>query len=1102
MRRFCITASIILLAGALLMPRAAVMAPPFVGLAPPDRTAADVPTTAGLGVNTRSGNLHLRRRLFVLPGRARLPLDLYVVYNADHRAVSSPVGPGWGLSLAAHYTRNSAGDVIIVWGDGHQTAFASGPGGFTASAGVFSELGSADGVLTLTTASGRSYVFADPVSRKITSIEDPNGNALRFSYDAESRLAQMTDAGGRDLGFTYDALGRLVRVTDANLTPPRTVELAYDADGRLASLQDPLGATEVYAYDGPDALLASVTDRRGNTATITYSIPVWDAGTRLVREVSKAGSVHAFTYDATTRTTAYTDPVGNVTRYTYDAEGRLTTVTDTLSNTATLEWDTEHRLVSFQDRTGATRTFTYDARGNLLSTTDAVGATHSWTYDAAFSRRLTYTNALGGTATDEYDARGNLVKTTDALGHSATMTVNSAGQPTRFVDRAGATRTYAYDGAGNLTRIVDQLGKSERTAYDAAGRVIGWTDARGKVWGRTLDAGDHVLSRTNPLGKTWTYTYDANGNLATHTDAKGQVTTYTYDALNRLTRRTFAHGTTAEFTYDAAGNVLTASDDDSDYSFTYDALRRETGYTDENLGLGVTYEYDAVGRLVRKTSPGSLVVQYEYDAAGRRTSVTGPGGRSTFTTDAAGHVLTNTRPNGVVSTFEYDLLGQLERIEHVGPAQNTLQSFVYTRDAVGRITRTDRESGEIVRMTYDAVGRVTQEKGGSGAEAYTFDFTYDAVGNLTRSVGTFVGFGWDVAFAHDDASRTVSEDTATIEHDDNGNRTKQVYGPGNEDVFTYDARNRLSSAQPSWTDTPVRYAYDVFDRLISRTDTSAATTRTMYGSPTPVAILDAAGKPKKIVETVCIYGVRDADTNEQLYTHPGGNRPLSPVFWILPNTLVTDDRGQTVAAWTYSADGSLRTADMETPGSVPDFIWEWMNGVGGFDDGTAAVAIRDGVAWDPWKQEPLNPGVEQGNSVPGYTSAATVRFTDWASGDAKLASYTADFASISAYTYVGITNMESSANTITVAFHGPGGAAVASSSSSVKPGATWILTPTTGSPSGIAGPGAFEGSARPRDSAGELGDFVPAVAFPVQPGRSSPFALRGFPLLPITVTGC
>ncbi len=844
----------------------------YQGLSYTERGTLNVPVPGGVQVNTHNGNLVVGRTLFLIPGIG-LPVQFRLTYNSDHRLISSPFGFGWNLSYNIRYTRDTSGNVVIVWGDGRQDGFTSSGGTFTSPAGVYVTLTEpVSGQLVLTTKHSINFNFADSNHQKVTSISDPNGNNLAFTYGA-GRLTTLTDAGGRSYTLSYAFDGRLIQLFDNSAI--RTYSFTYDAAGRLTGITDPLGNLEAFSYD-PENLLTGVTDRRGNSATISYITPAASPNTRLPQTIAKAGSTTGFAYDGSILTTTLTDPNGNDWTYAYDP-GRLVRVADPAGNSTDFTWDGNNNPLTQTDRNGNTSTFAYDALGNVLTRMDALGNTSTLTYEPSFNRLLTFTDRTGHTWNHAYDAGGNGTGSTDPLGNSIARTYDAAGQMTARTDRRGNTTTFGYDANGNLSRvtdplnnltqftydagsrltqttnavgdvtsfvydsldrlttITDALGNNDSRTYDANGNLTTYTDFRSNSWTRIYGALNRETGRANPTGGNWAYAYDPAGNRITHTDAKGQVTTNTFDSLNRLAGQAFDDATAATYTYDPVGNLLNAADAGSDYDYTYDALNRTAQFTDNGFTKSVLYAYDAVGRLVSKTGPEGDVATSVYDAAGRPVTFTDPTGISTMTYDAEGNRLTDARPNGVTTTSTYDANDRQLSTSHANLG-GALQSFAYTRDGAGRVTQTTRETGEVIGYTYDDASRVTLETGGQGAQAYSRTQEFDANGNRTRLVHT-TSFGTsDQFFAYDAANR---DSNPQFQHDANGSRTG-VFG----NIFIYDARNRL--ARPADRST---YTYDVFNRLIAINSPFSGTKRIMYGSNT-VSLIDANGEVRRYVEEV------------------------------------------------------------------------------------------------------------------------------------------------------------------------------------------------------------------------------------------------------------
>ena len=897
----------------------AVVNPWYQGLSYVERGIIDLPVYGGARVNTYTGNLGIQRGLFVIPGRG-LPVELYLTYNSDHRLISSPFGYGWGLSYHIRYQKDSSGNVTIVWGDGRQDTFMKNDAGYTAPAGVYLDLTeNASGIFTLTTKHGIKFIFSDPAHRKLTAIEDPNGNAITIAYDAAYRPVSIRDAGGREYVLVYDN-GFLSKVEDANLATSRSYILDYDDQGRLTTITDPLGQQERFAYDG-DNLLTAITDKKGNTTTIVYATPVAGAVTRLPQSISKDTRSTGFAFDAVTSTTTYTDANGNEWQFKYASP--ISKIIDPAEKATVFSWDSNKNLTSIVDRNGNTTTITYDAQGNPLTVEDALGNEIQLVY-GSLGRVKQFTDRRGKSWTHTYDAAGNPIQTTDPAGNKMTRAFDGAGQMTGRTDRTGNTHTFAYDDNGNLVSWTDPLGNTTQFAYDGASRLTQVTDPNGNTVGLSYDALDRLLGvtdgagnadqrtydangnliryrdrmgaewslsynvwgeltqtvgpsipdpnnpstqvdptvsltrdangnvtqvvdplgnawvfgydplnrlvqRKDPLGNTWGLAYDPEGNLTRLTDALGHDTTYTYDPLDRLVQQRFTHTGTASFTYDPEGNLLTARDGNSHYVMVYDNLGRLVQFSDNILGKAFSYAYDAEGRLTGKTYPGGESLTFTYDAAGRRAEMTTPNGITIYGYDPAGNLNQITYHSGHSSNITYDANNRVSRIEHKMSGNITFASYTYTRDANGRIIRSEREGQNLVaEYTYDPYGRVTREvltdNFANPSTTTTLVSTYDPAGNLvayTRG-GTTGTVTWDVAGRPQSDSAWMGIG-ATFTYDANGQRTQIDIG-GFSQSLTYDSRQRLVSVDG------FDYTYDVFNRLI-RVQGTGVDQRFLYGDP-------------------------------------------------------------------------------------------------------------------------------------------------------------------------------------------------------------------------------------------------------------------------------
>ena len=191
---------------------------------------------------------------------------------------------------------------------------------------------------------------------------------------------------------------------------------------------------------------------------------------------------------------------------------------------------------------------------------------------------------------------------------------------------AGNPARYAYDRFGTLAAVTNALGNAIVYEYDLRGR-------------KTYEGG-----ATYPVR----YTYDVFGNKVAMTTYRaegaqeGDVTQWLYDeASNCMTNKVYADGNGTKYEYDAHGR-----------------LAKRTWAR----GIDTTYTYNAWGSLTRTDySDSTPSVVLTYDAMGRQTRAV----------DAAG-----------ITTFAYDSFGSLTNETVVGVAgTNTIERFY---DAFGR----------------------------------------------------------------------------------------------------------------------------------------------------------------------------------------------------------------------------------------------------------------------------------------------------------------------------------------------------------------------------------------------------------------------------------
>lgn len=724
----------------------------------------------------------------------------------------------------------------------------------------------------------------------------------RLTYDPVfSQVTSVTDDLGHQTLYAIDpANGNILTITrvvgDPGGTDDLVTQLTYTSSGLVDTITDPMGRVTDYDYDALGRLIA-VTDAVGTA----------DQGIR------------QYAYDTAGNIVAMTDENGNRTDYVYDLMNRLT---------QTIQSDPD----GSGPLTSPTTSYAHDAAGNIRTVTDARGNATSFAVDG-LDRVISSTDADGKTTSFTYDRAGNLVSTVDPLGHE--------------------TR-YRYDARHRLIETIDAEGGSTRFVYDADNNVVSITDPDGNTTTFAYDARNRLVSEIDPLGKTIKYEYDAADNQTARVDRDGRRIQSAYDDLNRLVTETWVGaGNVVNYAYDGAGNLLSAVDDQSALTFTYDS--RDRVATVDNAGtpnaphVVLTYSYDAVGNVlaVADTVDGAAgaTTVYAYDALNRVSRITQAGTgladkRVDFTYNPLGQFATIDRYADLAgtqlvagSTYAYDALNRLTSLAHSGPA-GTLAFYDLTYDAAGRITHYGDIDGS-TDYTYDQTDQLTGADHSNGSNPDE-TYSYDANGNRTSS--HLHGSGYDT----DTANRLLSDGTYNYAYDDEGNlilRTEIATGATRE--FTWDYRNRLTDVvdrDGSGTETQrVAYTYDAFDRRISKAVdvtpgdlVDAAVTHFIYDREDVILdYLDVDGNNGAGVSVLAerylhgpavdqVFAQDDAKGNNQwlLADHLGSIRDVVDSSGVLADHILYDAYGNRVSETNHALGSRYQFAGREFDGET------------------------------------------------------------------------------------------------------------------------------------------------------------------------------------------
>jgi RHS repeat-associated protein len=673
--------------------------------------------------------------------------------------------------------------------------------------------------------------------------------------------------------------------------------------------------------------LAAITDRNGNTVTLTRGTGLFDR--RILQITEPAGRAFTLTYDASNRIASVTDPIGRVVQYAYDAQGRLDTVTDPAGGTTSYTYDANHRILTITDPRNITfLTNEYDTNGRVIRQTQADGGGWQFAYalEGTVVTQTTLTDPRGNPTTYRFNSQGFTLSTTDALGQTTSFdyapgsnlllaTTDPLGRVTRFTydgqgnvttitDPAGNTRTFTYEPTFNkVASIRDPLGNLTQFAYDVKGNVTTVTDPILNRTTLTYNAFGQPLTTTDPLANTTTFTYDAQGNLASVADQLGSTATRQYDAASRLTRQTDPRGKPTVFAYDALNRIRAISD---------------------ASGSATRFTYDGNGNLLTVTDPQGNVTTYTYETMDRVATRSDPLGRSeSFTYDLAGNITGHTDRKGQVATFGYDTLNRRTGATYVDA------TVTYGYDAVGRLTRATDSAGGTIANAYDPLDRLRSQTTALGEVGYTYDV-------LGRRTAMTVPGQAPVSYAYDAASRLTSitqgDSLSQFAYDAASRRTTLTLPNGVTTQYGYDTASRLTSLTYRLAATvlgDLRYTYDAAGNRVAVGGSWART-----GLPQPVASATYNANNQQLT-----FGGQPLtyDLNGNL-TGDG----TSTYTWTARNQLATIS-GPVPASFVYDGVGRRMRKTVNT--MITDFLYDGVNPIQEVS-GALATSLLTGLGVD------------------------------------------------------------------------------------------------------------------------------------------------------------
>lgn len=467
---------------------------------------------------------------------------------------------------------------------------------------------------------------------RIQSRTDPNGGLTRFEYEgsgaAEGLPTKVIDPAELETLIEYDLLGNPVRYT----APGGLVtKVERDSVGRVVRVTEPSGLEYRTEYDSRDGVTRQSLGDPTQGREIVYERVVTDGwegvgshvpSSALSKVTDGEGRAWRYVRDAAFNLTSIEAPAESPINQSFDLQGRRTRQSFADGSAEEFVWDDAGRLfqrISSGAASGARLELEYDGLGRVNRLIDPL-LTESRTFDPGIgwtqmtiipgeslgeASRFSLSRSRSAAGTIRYEI-GSTVFT---LHHDFDRKVSRVVRSTAGVSDDRDVLVASFDAARRLETLARGNGTTTRRVYDEHGRVARQEE---QTPGGTIvfewtydDAGRPLIRKVLDVPRT--YGYDAFNQLASCSDT---LQSWTYDKVGA---RASAGG--VAWTRDAGGRLV----DDGQFTYEWDALGRRVRRTSKaDPSQRTEYVWGAGGRLASVRQDGKVVASYEYDGSGRR----------------------------------------------------------------------------------------------------------------------------------------------------------------------------------------------------------------------------------------------------------------------------------------------------------------------------------------------------------------------------------------------------------------------------------------------------------------------------------------------------
>ena len=666
----------------------------------------------------------------------------------------------------------------------------------------------------LTNASGLKQVYTYNKLQKQTGLKEYDKETLvkTFTYNYDEKYAVKTNTVETD-GQTYEVDKITYNMVDG--------KNKYD---EMSESVDIMGNTTKYERDTNGNVIKTIN------ADGTYTLANYNDKNSVIAEVDESGNATIKAYDS------------NGTRLLKEATS-LHPLSQTDINTVTADNFDPVKYLAANEASYAITSHEYYAdsyvsgiAGLIRATTDPEGNVTEYDYykdgygkGLVKSKTLKDGNTIVSTVTYEYNAQLQVSKETTSYDLSQNLYSVKEYEYDKF-NNVTVTRDYGT-GSTPATTIAEYDLLSRKTAeyapnysadkshgsltiYYPDGNKKSETDAEGNITSYVYDAYGQVIKKTNPDGTMNLTAYDGlqrekatyflgseNGTKQILTKTSYEFAGYNFDiysALDASASHSCKGLKTTKTTY-ITENKQVISEMLTD-------IKEHTIYEKTNGETKRTSAYYANGQLARQTDALGNITKYEYGYLNKVTKTYTP-----FNTKSDGSV------NYSVTENQYDKNGNVTLAKQTVQKQDsdTVKYSVTENqyNAQGLLTQVTLSDGtsngekNITKYFYNNASIQTKMYTGlnstNDSDYMTTNYEYDAWGHLVRTTDS------------------TGYNSGATTYDLNGNVLTSTDANGNVTTNTYDALNRVLTANTVCSDTSKNvsksYVYDNMGRVRSKT---------------------------------------------------------------------------------------------------------------------------------------------------------------------------------------------------------------------------------------------------------------------------------------------